>query len=46
MNASLYFVPRSEFDRVRRLNMSEFERAAVFADLCRLNTLSMVAYAG
>ena len=46
MSNRLYFVPRSEFDRVRRLNTSEFERAALFADLCRLNTLSMIAYAG
>ena len=26
--------------------MSAFERAALFADLCRLNTLSMISYAG
>ncbi len=46
MTENLYFVPVSEFDRVRKLNMSAFERAALFADLCRLNTLSMIAYAG
>ena len=39
-------MPVSEFDRVRRLNASKFDRAALFADLCRLNTLSMIAYAG
>jgi transketolase len=43
---TIQFVPVAEFDRVRRLNMSEIERAALFADLCRLNTLSMIAYAG
>ncbi len=46
MSDSLSFVPVSEFDRVRRLNISNFDRAALFADLCRLNTLSMIAYAG
>lgn len=42
----IQFVPVPEFDRVRRLNMSDIERAALFADLCRLNTLSMITYAG
>jgi transketolase len=46
MTDSLSFVPVSEFDRARRLNMAPHERAALFADLCRLNTLSMIAYAG
>ena len=46
MTENLFFVPTSEFDRARKLNMSVFERAALFADLCRLNTLSMIAYAG
>ncbi|MGD9921899.1 MAG: transketolase C-terminal domain-containing protein [Pseudorhodoplanes sp.] len=42
----IQFVPVTEFDRVRRLNMSDLDRAALYADLCRLNTLSMIAYAG
>jgi transketolase len=46
MNDQLHFVPRGEFDRVRKLNMGPHQRAALFADLCRLNTLSMIAYAG
>jgi transketolase len=46
MNDQLHFVPRGEFDRVRKLNMGPYQRAALFADLCRLNTLSMIAYAG
>ncbi len=46
MNDQLHFVPRAEFDRVRKLNMGPYQRAALFADLCRLNTLSMIAYAG
>jgi transketolase len=46
MTDSLVFVPVAEFNRVRSLNASAVERAALFADLCRLNTLSMIAYAG
>ncbi|MEX0803107.1 MAG: transketolase C-terminal domain-containing protein [Candidatus Binatia bacterium] len=46
MTEALYFVPVPEFERVRKLNTGKFERAALFADLCRLNTLSMIAYAG
>jgi len=46
MSHMLYFVPVTEFERVRRLNIGAFERAALFADLCRLNTLSMITYAG
>ena len=46
MNDQLHFVPRAEFDRVRKLNIGPYQRAALFADLCRLNTLSMIAYAG
>ena len=46
MNDNLQFVPVSEFERVRKLNAENFARAALFADLCRLNTLSMIAYAG
>ncbi len=46
MSDSLFFVPVAEFNRVRNLNTGAFERAALVADLCRLNTLSMIAYAG
>jgi transketolase len=46
MTPPLYFVPVTEFQRVRSLNAGNFERTALFADLCRLNTLSMIAYAG
>jgi len=43
---SLTYVPSAEFDRVRALNCSDIERAEVFADLCRINTLYMIAKAG
>jgi transketolase len=47
VESTLYFVPKSEFDRVRTLNeASEPERTHIFADMCRLNTLYMIARAG
>lgn len=42
----LSFVPRAELDRARDLAGSAALRAALFADLCRLNALSMIARAG
>ena len=42
----LVFAPKSEFDRARALNGTAAERAALFATLARLNTLSMIASAG
>ena len=44
---TLYYVPKNEFDRVRTLNEATApERARIFADMCRLNTLYMIARAG
>jgi len=42
----LYYVPRTEFERVRSLQTDRLARAAVFADMCRLNALYMIARAG
>jgi len=42
----LAFIPPGEFERVRNLNCSPAERAAVFANLCRFNALYMIAKAG
>ena len=47
VESTLYYVPREEFDRVRKLNeASAVEKTAIFADMCRLNTLYMIARAG
>ncbi len=48
VEATLYYVPKSEFDRVCTLNRGERarERPRIFADMCRLNTLYMIARAG
>lgn len=43
---NLYYLSKSEFDRVRKLNASKSERAALFADMCRLNALYMIARTG
>jgi transketolase len=43
---TLYFVERPEFDRVLKLNAPDTEKALLFADLARLNTLYMIARVG
>jgi transketolase len=42
----LRFVPRQELERVISLDAEPFERAAAFADACRLNALYMIVRAG
>jgi transketolase len=44
--ADLVYMPREELERVRRLPLAAPDRAALFATLCRLNTLYMIARAG
>ena len=46
VDGELYFVRRSEFDRIRRLNAARAEITALFADMARLNALYMIATAG
>jgi transketolase len=43
---TLHYVSQSDLDRVRRLTTTDAVRTALFADLCRINTLSMIARAG
>jgi transketolase len=43
---SLTIYPRAEFDRVRELNVSKADSAALFANMARVNTLSMIMAAG
>src|SRR5262245_1633528 len=42
----LRYVPARELDRIRTLEGDPFERAAAFADACRLNALYMIERAG
>ena len=43
---SLGYVPQSELERLRALDADPHARAAAFADACRINTLTMVEFAG
>ena len=43
---TLYYVPFTEFVRVRALPVGAVEKTALFAALCRINTLYMIARAG
>jgi transketolase len=40
------YVPYAELERLRGLEVDPVERAAAFADACRINTLTMIEYAG
>jgi transketolase len=42
----LYYVPLEELQRARRLDVPVHDRAALFANLCRINTLYMITRAG
>jgi len=46
MSDTIYWVPPAEFERARRLNAPAEARAALFADLARLDVLAMIAEAG
>lgn len=43
---TLYYIPKKEFDRTLGLPVNREERTALFADMCRLNTLYMIKAAG
>ncbi len=43
---TLRYVPQAELERLRTLDGNPYERAAAFADACRLNVLYMVQRAG
>ena len=46
VSGTLYYVPLKEFDRVRGISFSAVQKAKLFAALCRINTLYMIARAG
>jgi transketolase len=43
---TLRYVPYSELERMRSLDVDAHDRAAIFADACRLNALYMIERAG
>jgi transketolase len=46
VEGELFYVPREEFERVLAWRGDKFRRAAIVADLCRVNALYMIARAG
>jgi transketolase len=46
VSGTLYYIPLQEFKRVQSLQVPELRRTALFATLCRINTLYMIARAG
>lgn len=46
VSGQLYYVPFREFVRIRNLQVTAVEKTALFAALCRINTLYMIARAG
>lgn len=46
VGGTLYYVAKSEFDRVLALPVPDVQRVGIFATLARLNTLYMIARAG
>ena len=42
----LGYVPFAELERMRALECAPEDRAAIFADACRINTLTMIEHAG
>lgn len=46
VSGTLHYVPLTQFERVRALAVPEVQKAEVFAALCRINILYMIARAG
>lgn len=46
VGGTLYYVAKSEFDRILSLPVPDVQRVGIFATLARLNTLYMIALAG
>jgi transketolase len=46
VSGTLLYVPYKEFERIRLLSVGKVEKTALFAALCRINTLYMIALAG
>ncbi|MGB0129817.1 MAG: transketolase C-terminal domain-containing protein [Rhodocyclaceae bacterium] len=46
VEGTLYYIPFAEFERLRGMPLAREQRAALMADMCRLNALYMIARAG
>ena len=46
LSGTLYYVPKEEFSRILSLPIDSIKKTRLFASLCRINTLYMIARAG
>lgn len=46
LSGTLYYVPEEEFSRIISLPINSIKKTKLFASLCRINTLYMIARAG
>jgi transketolase len=46
LSGTLYYVPEEEFSRILSLPINSIKKTRLFASLCRINTLYMIARAG
>ena len=46
VEGTLYYLSYKDFERIRILNCKIEMKAKIFAEMCRLNTLYMIACAG
>ena len=46
INKNIYFVEKSQIDKVLKFKLNKFDKAKLLSLICRLNTLSMVKLAG
>ena len=46
VSGTLYYAPKKEFERVLGSALPKLQKVKIFADLCRLNTLYMIARCG
>lgn len=46
LSGTLYYVPEEEFSRILSLSIDNIKKTRLFASLCRINTLYMIARAG
>lgn len=46
VSGTLYYVPAGEYNRILALQITDIEKTDLFAAMCRINTLYMIARAG
>lgn len=46
VEGQLYYIEKKQFDNITNTNIDELAKVSILADMCRLNTLYMIARAG